>query len=111
MSQRLPTFNKKILNQKTTHHGYIFEVDLNYPEKLWESHNDYPLAPEKLKIDNTEKLVGNFYPKSRYVLHYQSWDETHRNTQRNYILSILIYLDETLHRKKYRVEKDCFKQF
>ena len=27
--------------------GYFFEVDLNYPNKLHELHNDYPLAPEK----------------------------------------------------------------
>ena len=78
MSQRPPTHGfkwlkdltvestKEILNQRVTNHGYIFEVDLDYPEKLWESHNDYPLVPEKLKIDNTEKLVGNFYPKSHY---------------------------------------------
>lgn len=63
---------KDILNQRVTNHGYIFQVDLDYPEKLWESHNDYPLVPEKLKIDNTEKLVGNFYPKSHYVLLYQN---------------------------------------
>ena len=49
---------------------YIFEVDLVYPKNLWESHDDYPLAPQKLKTDNTEKLVGNFYPKYHYVLHH-----------------------------------------
>ena len=54
----------KILNQRVTNRGYIFEVDLEYPEKLWESHNDYPIAQEK--------LVGNFYPKSHYVLEYQN---------------------------------------
>ena len=62
----------KILNQRVTNRGYIFEVDLEYPEKLWESHNDYPIAPERLKIDNTVKLVDNFYPKSHYVLQYQN---------------------------------------
>ena len=63
---------KETLNQRVTNREYIFEVALEYPEKLWESHNDYPLAPEKLKIDNTEKLVGSFYPKSHYVLHYKN---------------------------------------
>ena len=27
---------------------YILEVNLEYPKKLHELHNDYPLAPEKL---------------------------------------------------------------
>ena len=30
--------------------GYISDVDLEYPSELHELHNDYPLAPEKLKI-------------------------------------------------------------
>ena len=25
--------------------GFILEADLKYPEDLWESRNDYPLAP------------------------------------------------------------------
>ena len=30
--------------------GYLLEVDLEYPDKLHEFHNDYPLAPEKLAV-------------------------------------------------------------
>ena len=30
--------------------GYIFQVDLEYPVELHESHNDYPLARKKLAI-------------------------------------------------------------
>ena len=32
--------------------GYILEVDLEYPKKLHDLHNDYPLAPEKLAVTN-----------------------------------------------------------
>ena len=34
-------------------HGYVLNVDLEYPDKLHELHNDYPLASEKLKIDRS----------------------------------------------------------
>ena len=28
--------------------GYFLEVDLQYPDEIYELHNDYPLAPKKL---------------------------------------------------------------
>ena len=52
--------------------GYIFEVDLEYPEELWESHNDYPLAPEKIKVNGVEKLISHFKPRNKYVIHYRN---------------------------------------
>ena len=30
--------------------GLILEVDLKYPRELHNSHNDYPVAPEKAKV-------------------------------------------------------------
>ena len=52
--------------------GYIFEVDLEYPHDLWGTHNDYPLAPEKLKVNGVEKLISHFKPRKNYVIHYRN---------------------------------------
>ena len=32
--------------------GYFLEVDLEYPDELYELHNDFPLAPEKFGASN-----------------------------------------------------------
>ena len=32
--------------------GHFLEVNLEYPDKLHELHNDYPLAPEKLAVSS-----------------------------------------------------------
>ena len=39
--------------------GYILEVDLECTSELHDLHNDYPLAPEKLKISqkNVVKIL------------------------------------------------------
>ena len=52
-----------ILNKSITNHGYVFEVDLEYPKRLWKHHNDYPLAPERIECNKVEKLVGTFFEK------------------------------------------------
>ena len=52
--------------------GYIFEVDLEYPHKQWKSHNDYPLAPEKMIVNGVEKLICHFKPRKNYVVHYRN---------------------------------------
>ena len=39
------------VNENTTT-GYILKVDFEYPDKLHELHNDYPLAPEKLSVSS-----------------------------------------------------------
>ncbi|KAK3707294.1 hypothetical protein QZH41_004240 [Actinostola sp. cb2023] len=71
--------------------GYILEVDLEYPEELHDTHNAYPLAPERMVVPKewmseyqhnllgvgvapteVEKLVSNLRNKERYVLHYRN---------------------------------------
>ena len=49
--------------------GYILEVDLKYPDKLHELHNDYPLAPKKLAVSGDMlskccKTIADKYDKS-----------------------------------------------
>ena len=40
---------------------YLLEVDLKYPDKLHELHNDYPLAPEKLAVSSD--MLSNYCKK------------------------------------------------
>ena len=68
MSQYLPYsefewLNKKeisrfCLNSENSFVGYILEVDLEYPDKLHNLHNDYLLAPEKLEI--TQNMLSKY---------------------------------------------------
>ena len=50
----------------------ILEVDLTYPEKLHDLHNDYPLAPERLTVNKVEKLIPNLNDKTKYVIHHET---------------------------------------
>ena len=72
--------------------GYVLEVDLEYPKDLHDTHNDYPLAPEKLrvsenmlsdycldivknygiKVGEVNKLTPNLKDKNGYVIHYKN---------------------------------------
>ena len=102
MSQYLPTdgfrwlsdIEKLDLQQYAddSDRGVFLEVDLEYPTHLHDHHNDFPLAPEKLKITkemlsdycrdvacsldastgDVKKLVPNLMDKERYFLHYRN---------------------------------------
>ena len=84
MSMKLPTHGFKWLTGGEIEKLYenlcnlnktpcILEVDLEYPEKLHDSHNDYPLCPEGVKCKNiVEKLIPNLREKKKYVLHYKN---------------------------------------
>ena len=104
MSQYLPTGGFRWITQKQidkinltkyeedSKNGLILEVDLEYPEKLHYLHNDYPLAPEKVKVTSdmlseycknisekynistslVSKLIPTLSKKENYVLHYRN---------------------------------------
>ena len=44
----------KVLNKSDDSlHGYFLQVNLEVPEELHDYRKDYPMAPEKIKIDDT----------------------------------------------------------
>ena len=102
MSQPLPTHGFRFLQpdeigalievgelSDDAEDGYIFEVDLSYPQHRHDAHEDYPpLAPESLEIGRDmyspaqqavfpqtalqRKLTPNLRDKVRYVVHYRN---------------------------------------
>ena len=70
MSQYLPTGGFRWLTEKEINKidlakyredskkGVILEVDLKYPQELHDLDNDYPLAPEKMKL--TEEMLSSY---------------------------------------------------
>jgi len=48
--------------------GCILEVDLAYQKDLHDLHNDYPLAPESVKLEGSDvaKLIPNLNDKIKY---------------------------------------------
>ena len=104
MSQYLPTGKFKWLSQNkikktnldkytdNSDKGLILEVDLEYPQDLHNLHNDFPLGPEKIKVDKNmlsdyckqiadkfnissglvHKLIPTLNNKEKYVLHYRN---------------------------------------
>ena len=104
MSQYLPTGGFKWMTEKQinkinlaqynedNNKGLILEVDLEYPKELHDLHNDYPLVPEKVKVNDVmlsgyckkiqnkfkistglvHKLIPTLSNKEKYVLHYRN---------------------------------------
>ena len=102
ISQYLPTGNFRWMTDKEISKidlgkykadgkkGLILKVDLVYDKSLHDLHNDYPVAPEKLKVPNgmlseyckkiaekskisigqVNKLIPTLRDKEEYVLHY-----------------------------------------
>ena len=104
MTQYLPTGNFKWMTdeeiskidlgkyKKDSKKGLIQEVHLEYLQELHDLHNDYPVAPEKVKVSNdmlsgyckkiaekykisiglVSKLIPTLRDKKEYVLHYRN---------------------------------------
>ena len=81
MSQPLPTGEFRWINcdgwdpkrladmlSAEKNHGYLLEVDANYPKDLHDLHNDIPFMCSKMKVNGVEKLIPNLYDKRKYII-------------------------------------------
>ena len=147
MSQYLPTGGFKWLTEKEINKidfakykedskkGLILEIDMEYPQELHDLHNDYPLAPEKIKvmkemlspycesirekfnisIGQEHKLISTLNNKEKYVLHYRNVQlytdlglkvkKVHRVLEFNQCLWLKQYIDFNTKRKPQECEK------
>ena len=118
MAQHLPIGNFQWLSEKKINNinlasykddsnkGIILEVDLEYPKELHNLHNDYPVAPEKMKIN--PNILSNYCSKIREKYSISSGQVqkliTSLNNKTNYVLhyrNLQLYLDLGLKLKKF----------
>ena len=82
MEKNACKFNRIVLNEKFIKNynkdnniGHILEIDVKYPKRLHNFHNNLPLPPERIKIEKCHKLVHNLYNKSNYVAHIKNLEQ------------------------------------
>ena len=87
MSQKLPVRNFKWIEKgdiskfneafiknydENSDKGYIFEVDVKYPEKICMLHSDLAFLPERMKINKCTKLTCTIQNKENYIIHIRA---------------------------------------
>ena len=100
--------------------GYILEVDVKYPKKLYDLHSDLPFLPKRMKIDKCKKLV--LRNKKKHVVHIKSLKQAlshglklkkvHRIIEFNQEAWLKPYIDMNTELRKLAkndFEKDLFK--
>ena len=137
MSQKLPVRNFKWIEKgdiskfnevfiknydENSDKGYIFEVDVKYPEKIRMLHSDLAFLPERMKINKCTKLTCTIQNKKNYVIHIRALKQALNHGLKLTKVHIIIQFDQeawlnqyinintTLRREaKNDFEKDFFK--
>ena len=52
--------------------GYFLEVDIDYPQELFNLHKDLSFLPERNKVEKVEKLICSIEDKKKYVIHIRA---------------------------------------
>ena len=86
MSQKLPVnnfewievtyqFNEDFVKNynEESDEGYFFEVDVQYPKKIHELHNDLPFLSKRMELGKVEKLVTNVHDENEYAVTHKKF--------------------------------------
>jgi len=59
--------------------GYVFEIDIEYPQHLYDRHTNLPFCPMRNKLPGKreDELLATLYDKQRYVIHRNLQQCTH----------------------------------
>lgn len=95
MSQMLPTSDFQWLSEQEkidldvmsikedSSEGYVFEVDIYYPQELHDKHSDLPFLAEQIipptGTSKIPKLIPNLNDKRKYVIHYRTLQQAIQN--------------------------------
>ena len=117
-------FNEDFIksHNKVSDERYFFEVDVQYPKKLHDFHNDITFLLKRMKTEKVEKSVDNLQEKKENVIHISNLKralshglilrKVHRATTFTQKASLKSYIDvntELRKETKNYIEKDFFK--
>lgn len=107
-------------------YGYVVEIDIIYPTKLHDKHNEFPFLADNICPPGSKqkKLICNLEHKQNYVIHYQTLQQAlknglllkkiHRAIKFKQSPFLKPYIDlntEMRNKSKNKLEKDCYKLF
>ena len=70
-------FNEDFIKNyiEESNEGYFLEVDVQFPEKLHELHDNLPILPERMKLKKAGKLVTNLHDNFEYVIQIKNLEK------------------------------------
>ena len=127
MSQLLPTrgfgwVDVSDISKLSKSKGYLLEVDVKYPKKLHDLHNDLPFMCEQMEVNGVEKLIPNLRDNKNYVIYIEALNQAlkhglilekiHRVIKFNQSAWLKPYIDMNTELRAKALndfEEDCFK--
>ena len=68
---RLSRFNAIFIRNysENSDKEYFLKVDVDFPKKLFNFHEDLPFLPERKKVNKVEKLICSIKDKEKFIVH------------------------------------------